>query len=186
MFRSRKKRNFFIGLRNWLWPRKGAVRPWLYLRHRIVRLPDTPHRIAAGVASGVAASITPLLGFHFLLAGFIAWAARGNIIASAIGTAIGNPWTFPFIWVITYKLGSKLLGLETHKGAVQGLSWDMLFTHPTGLLGPMLLGALPLALLSWFLTYFVLKRFIAFYRAKRDQAREKRAKARASGAAEIA
>jgi len=159
----------------WMWPRKGHLRPWLYLRHRVVRLPDTPHRIAAGVASGVAASLTPLIGFHFLLAGVLAWALRGNIIASAIGTAVGNPWTFPFIWLFTYKIGVLVLGRTADENAVKGLSFENLFNDPGAVVGPMMLGALPLALLSWCGTYFILKYMIAFYRARKKKRAEVRA-----------
>lgn len=176
MFRSRNKKSRLYALKEWIWPRKGHLRPWLYLRHRIVRLPDTPHRIAAGFASGVAASITPLIGFHFLLAGLLAWMLRGNIIASAIGTAVGNPWTFPFIWLITYKLGAQVLGRVADENAVKGLSIENLFNDPGAVLGPMLLGAVPLALLSWCGTYFILKYMIAFYRARKN----KRAQAEAA------
>ncbi|MFR8207121.1 MAG: DUF2062 domain-containing protein [Alphaproteobacteria bacterium] len=34
------------------------------------------------------------MGFHLLLAALTAWIIRGNILASALGTAAGNPWTF--------------------------------------------------------------------------------------------
>ena len=169
MFRSRNKKNIIRALKQWLWPQKGYLRPWVYLRHRIVRLPDTPHRIAAGVASGVAASITPLIGFHFILGGVLAWLFRGNVIASAIGTAAGNPWTFPFIWLVTYNLGSKFLGVDADETTVQGLNIDTLLSNPGALLGPMMLGALPLAIMSWFGTYFLLKYMIAFYRSRRKR-----------------
>ena len=39
-----------------------------------------------------------------------AFVVRGNYLAAAIGTAVGNPWTFPFIWAGTYRLGSFMLG----------------------------------------------------------------------------
>ena len=40
----------------------------------------------------------------------IAYIVRANIVAAAIGTVAGNPWTFPFIWLWTYWLGRKILG----------------------------------------------------------------------------
>ncbi|MFZ5608830.1 MAG: DUF2062 domain-containing protein [Pseudomonadota bacterium] len=178
LFRSRQKKSLWRFLRGWLWPRKGLERPWIYLRHRIIRLPDTPHRIAAGVASGVAASLTPFIGLHFIMAGLIAWLVRGNIIASAIGTAVGNPWTFPFIWLGTYKLGVLFLGMRARPDPFIGFSWDMLWHQPMALfgpvMGPMTLGALPLAFVSWWLTYWLLKRGIAFYRARRGERRMRR------------
>ena len=36
---------------------------------------------------------------------------RGNLIAATVGTIIGNPWTFPIIFYIDFKLGSYLLNV---------------------------------------------------------------------------
>ncbi len=77
-----------------------------YLAMRLSRLPGTPYALAAGFSWGVFASFLPFPGLHFVLAATFALATRSNIVASAIGTIVGNPWTFPFIWVGTYKLGS--------------------------------------------------------------------------------
>ena len=57
--------------------------------------------VAAGVAAGAFTSFTPFMGLHFLFAALFAWAIRGNLLASALGTFVGNPLTFPFIWAAT-------------------------------------------------------------------------------------
>lgn len=171
LFRSRKKRNWWQLFSAFIWPRGGVGRGLSYLRHRLARLPDTPHRIAAGLAAGVAASLTPFIGLHFLLAALIAYITRGNLIASAIGTAVGNPWTFPFIWLFTYKLGVKALGMPASARPFADLTWTTIIENPMALfgpvLGPMLLGAIPLALLGWWLTYWLVKRLVTYYRARR-------------------
>jgi uncharacterized protein (DUF2062 family) len=77
----------------------------------------SPHAIALGFAAGAFASFTPFVGLHFILAGLIAFALRSSILASAIGTVVGNPLTFPFIWLATYNVGAALLGREA-KGEV--------------------------------------------------------------------
>lgn len=96
-------------LRLFLWPQKSHLRSFQYFGKRVLRLKATPHAIAAGVAAGVFASWTPLIGFHFILAFALAYAAAGNMIAAGLGTAFGNPFTFPFIWAATYKLGHRML-----------------------------------------------------------------------------
>lgn len=173
LFRSRKKRSWLAILGAFLWPRGGIGRGLSYLRHRLARLPDTPHRIAAGMASGVAASLTPFIGLHFLLAALLAYITRGNLIASAVGTAVGNPWTFPFIWLATYKLGVKALGMPVRAHPFADLTWTTLFEDPMALfgpvLGPMMLGAIPLALLGWWLSYLPIKRLVTYYRARRAE-----------------
>lgn len=81
-----------------------------YLYHRTVRLRGTPHAIAMGIAAGVFVSWTPLIGLHFVSAFAIAFLFGGNFVAAALGTAFGNPLTFPFIWMSSWRLGSFMLG----------------------------------------------------------------------------
>jgi len=80
------------------------------MMHRLARMRATPHKLALGFAAGAFASFTPFVGFHFIIAAIVAAIARGNLIASAVGTVVGNPITFPFIWLASYNLGSVLLG----------------------------------------------------------------------------
>ena len=76
-----------------------------YLTHRVVRIPGSSYSIACGLAFGAAVSFTPFIGLHFLISMGLAWVFRANVIAAAIGTVVGNPWTFPFIWLATYQTG---------------------------------------------------------------------------------
>ncbi len=95
---------------SFVWPRAGWGRASRYIAHRVRRLPGTPYRIAAGLASGAAISFTPFIGLHFVFGALLALLLRGSVVASAIGTAVGNPWTFAIIWPATYSLGHWLIG----------------------------------------------------------------------------
>jgi uncharacterized protein len=97
--------NFFI-------PGGGWGRSANYVMHRLRRLPDSPERIAKGIAAGVAVSCTPLFGMHFIAAASLAWVLRGNIFAALLATFFGNPFTFPFIVVSALELGNFLLGRD--------------------------------------------------------------------------
>ncbi len=110
VFKRRDKPPFFSRLREVLLPQKGWRRGIEYLGHRVRRLPDTPHRISLGLACGLFASFTPFFGLHFILAVAFARVVRGNILAALIGTAFGNPLTFPFIASIALKTGRAILG----------------------------------------------------------------------------
>ena len=92
-----------------VWPRHSWSRSVKYVAKRILRLTASPHAIAAGVAAGVFASCTPLLGFHFIIAFVVAYLIAGNFLAAALGTFFGNPITFPFIWASTYASGNFIL-----------------------------------------------------------------------------
>ena len=91
MFKRREKISVFSRVGDFFWPQSGWKRSSHYLFHRLARLPGTPYSIAAGFACGAAVSFTPFVGLHFVLGGVFAYIIRGNILSSAIGTAVGNP-----------------------------------------------------------------------------------------------
>jgi hypothetical protein len=95
-----------------VYPSGGFRRAIQYLRLRLTRLPDGPHRIARGVFAGVFMSFTPFFGIHFLLAAGLAWAIRGNILAAMLATFVGNPLTTPFIALTSVEFGQWLMGIE--------------------------------------------------------------------------
>ena len=64
---------------------------------------DAPVRDAAqhrrrGRAGATAISFTPFIGLHLIGGLLLSFVVRGNYIACAVGTLIGNPATFFFIW----------------------------------------------------------------------------------------
>ncbi len=112
VFKRRDKLHWVETLRSYILPRAGWRRTLTYLGHRLRRIPDSPTRIARGVAFGVFTSFSPFFGFHILLALLMAKVLRGNLIAALAGTAIGNPLTFPFIIGAALKLGTLILGRD--------------------------------------------------------------------------
>jgi uncharacterized protein (DUF2062 family) len=146
-----------------------------YLVRRATRLAGTPHSIAAGAACGVAISFTPLIGLHLLGAFLLCLLVRGNYLAAAAGTLVGNPWTFPFIWVATYQLGHALMGSPPAQlEPVQ--HWDLatFVVKVEAVFWPMLVGSLPVAVLAGLATYFPLVRMVAAYQQARARRRQNR------------
>ena len=176
-------------VRNLFWHEIGFHRAAKYISHKVNRISGSPHAIALGFAAGAFASFTPAVGFHFVLAALIAWIIGGNILASAIGTSVGNPLTFPFIWIATHNLGSFLLGQEgRHHIALAAPEGGirLLFSQPATffeelwatlepVFWPMCVGAVPSGLACGALCYFVLKPAIIRYKKRRARIREKRA-----------
>ena len=109
------------------------------------------------MAWGAAVSFTPLLGFHLIICYLGTWLMRGNLIAATVGTIIGNPWTFPFIFYLDYKIGTTIffnsIGYYEFKISFLVENFEALF-YPT------LLGSFPIALFVWFLTYNICKKFL--------------------------
>lgn len=171
MFKRRKKVSFWTKLRNSIWPEGGWKRYGQYLMLRLHRLKGTPRSIAAGIACGVAISFTPFVGFHFVLAAITAFLVRGNILASALGTAAGNPWTFPFIWISVLYTGRRILGGHYHdavrvdflhffeKGmhALMTFDFGLFFQDIWPILWPMMVGCIPYYIVSWFVSYYLVK-----------------------------
>tara|TARA_Y100001970_G_scaffold45236_1_gene56746 strand:- start:47900 stop:48469 length:570 start_codon:yes stop_codon:yes gene_type:complete len=167
LFRRRNKKSFSNKFRDLFWPRIGWRRTGRYYLLRIKHLPGTPYSIAAGFACGAAVSFTPMIGGHFILGAVLAWVMRGNLIASAIGTAVGNPWTFPFIWTGIYWLGTKILGYERGQELPAELTMSVLFDEPVLIFVPMLVGGIPAALLAWFIFFIPMRKLIANYHSHR-------------------
>ena len=106
-----------------LWPRGGWRRAFLYVQHRLNRLPGSPERIGRGIWAGVFVTFTPFFGLHFLMSAGLAWAMRGNVIAALLATFFGNPLTFLPIAVVSLKTGHFLLGTKFEAGVEQSL-WN--------------------------------------------------------------
>ena len=113
-------------------------------------------------------SFTPLLGLHFFLAVMFAFLIRGNFIASLLGTAIGNPITFPFIWGLIYNIGAFL----TSKSSVDfesNISIDLIVNETYEVFIPMLIGGGIIALPVWLLTYFTVYSLITSYKRTKNK-----------------
>ena len=190
MFKRRSPRNFRQSLVNLCIPGGGWGRSANYVMHRLRRLPDSPERIAKGIAAGVGVSCLPLFGLHFIAAASVAWALRGNIFASLLATFFGNPFTFPIIVVSSMELGNFLLGREkTIKvseamsafGAIWGEFWrnflaiftpDPIVWEKLGKFGmdvfvPYFLGGSLIGIVCGVIAYFLSLPLIRAYRNRR-------------------
>ena len=204
MFRRRIKPNSFQKVRNVVWPRGGWRRSSQYFAHRVARLPGTPYSIASGFAIGAAVSFTPFIGFHFVLSAILSFLLRSNLVASLLGTIVGNPWTFPFIWIWLYTAGNWILGVDDPGHAVHfdmtvlwdfvtlGLSyiggglifghWDpadhtalaSLWHSIIDIIWPMIVGSIPTSIVVWMLFYFPVRRAVGIYRHNRILRRMKK------------
>lgn len=173
MFRRRNPIPLWRRLRGWVWPDIGWRRLGIYLVKRVTRLPGTPHSIAAGLACGTAISFTPFIGLHTLLSVLLSFLVRGNYLAAIIGTLVGNPWTFPVIWLVTYQAGHYMLGSTPSRVAPEPELTSRWY-EIRALIWPMTVGGVPLGALAGVAVYFPLVRLIAAYQEARRRRRERR------------
>lgn len=205
MFKRRDKRSWLTLLGRSFWPRGGWGRAFAYVWHRLRRLPDPPHKVARGIAAGVFTCFTPLYGFHFLLAGSIAWVLRGSILAALLSTLFGNPVTFPLIATVNMNIGNWMLGRDSslpvgqilasfgHASAEMWRNTVALFTHATPhwdklamffdqVFLPYLIGGIIPGAIAGFVAYLVSEPVVRAYRNRR----QKRLSARKSKRSRVA
>ena len=190
VFKRRERRSWPEIFAAAFYPRGGWRRAASYMGHRLSRLPDSPDRIARGIAAGMFASCTPFFGFHFVIAALAARTLRGNILAALLGTFLGNPFTFPLIVESSVQLGSWFLGLGAgmhfpqvmaafgYAGAeFWGNIWSLLTGGDPGwfrlrlffrrVFLPYLLGGVTIGILSGVAVYFVSLPLIRAYQTRR-------------------
>jgi hypothetical protein len=94
----------------------GGRPPGLFQRayDRFIKLRGCPREIARGFAVGIFVGFTPTLGVQMLIAVPLAALLKSNKLAAAAGVWISNPVTVPFIYGLTYFVGSRLTGLSGH------------------------------------------------------------------------
>lgn len=177
MFKRRRGPFHPDQLREWFVPRKGWNRGIRYLHLRLRRLPGSPHSIALGFAFGTLLSFTPLFGFHIFVAVGFAYVLGGNLLAAALGTAVGNPLTFPIIAAISIRLGNAFLGHPVDPAAAEDIEARFVVLQFPELFGnlflPYLIGGLLLGLPAAFVGYLVMRPLAAAYQARRAARRRK-------------
>lgn len=95
---------------------KRACTRWVRLQYiKLVRLNDTPEKIARGLALGVVIGIFPTFGLGVILALFLAGPLKVNKVAAVLGTLVMNPWTSPIFWALSYLVGSVVVGNNLHE-----------------------------------------------------------------------
>jgi len=169
LFKRREEEGFWERLRVHAWPRRSWSRSTRYVVYRLRRLSATPHAIALGFAAGAFTAATPYLGTHMVMAAFMTWAIGGNIVAALLGTFVGNPITYPFIWYATYEVGNVLLGNRGVQKHIT-LSGDIFQTSVAKLwpiLKPMTLGSIPVGFAIAVAVYFLVRPMVEAYQHRR-------------------
>lgn len=191
VFKRRDKPALFSRIRELLYPRRGWRRGIEYLGHRVRRLPDTPHRIALGFACGTFASFTPFFGLHIVAAAVLARVLRGNLLASIIGTAVGNPLTIPLIAWISLAIGRRILGYgatgrdfsrisDALTQALQGTwssvmsyfghgepRWSLLLPILRDIIWPYFVGGLLPGIIAAIASYYLVRPIVGAYQTRR-------------------
>jgi uncharacterized protein len=184
LFKRREAESFLERMRVHMWPRRSWGRSSRYVVYRLRRLSDTPHAVALGFAIGVFSAFTPFIGTHLAMSMLLAWIIGGSVVASVLGTFLGNPLTYPLIWYATYSVGNFMLGTDKKaeeinlSGGIFQSSLDQLWP----ILKPMTLGCVPVGLLLAAVSYVLVKPMVEAYKHRRRRELELRSAREALGA----
>ena len=143
-----------------------------YYKLKLARLPASSYAISAGFACGSMVSFTPLLGFHFVLAVVFSYLLRANYIAALIGTIVGNPISFPFIWGLIYKVGVFVVD-RSDNNLSPNINFEIIIKQTYDIFIPMLVGGAVLAIPVWLLTYFITYSFVSSFKKARIKKQKK-------------
>ena len=102
----------------------------------------------------------------------------GNLLASAVGTVVGNPWTFPVIWLLSFELGAFLIGLSPRIAIPEELTMVYIFDSPSMVLLPMAIGGTLLGAVAWVGTFWSVRRMVDRYRRIRQARIDRRSNKR--------
>lgn len=134
---------------------------------------DEPERVAASFALGVAIAFTPLLGFHWILAFFLAILLKLNKLDVFLGTLVVNPLTLGPVSAVALPLGRLIV--RARQEAVTHMPWgDLLRPSLWVQAAPAMktigiqwaIGMFALSILFGALTYLALVRVLRSRRAR--------------------
>ncbi|HSQ78143.1 MAG TPA: DUF2062 domain-containing protein [Nitrospirota bacterium] len=100
----------------------------------IVKLDDSPHKLALAFALGVFIAFSPWLGLHIVSCIVLAWLFRLNKVVVLTASFINNPWTVVPMYAFCLWFGFKITGSDA---AVPDIAWaDLGFRDMFRLLKP--------------------------------------------------
>ena len=131
---------------------------------KLVRVDDSPGRIARGLAIGVFWGILPTFGFAILFSLPTAVFLRANKFSAILGTFVANPFTTPFIYAFEYKIGQLIL-----RNTPLPFSWSLFRIENLLNVGrSLLVGSFLLTTGTTIITYFLTFRIILGYRRRKS------------------
>jgi uncharacterized protein (DUF2062 family) len=128
----------------------------------VIKLKESPHRIALAFSAGVFIGMSPLLGLHTILGVTSAWLFRLNTFAIIAGVYVMNPWTIVPIYAFSTWLGAQCLGLEQMIPEIDwsNVTFSYILSSLELLLFPFLFGTFLMGSITFFISYIIIYRAI--------------------------
>ena len=128
----------------------------------VIKLKESPHRIALAFSAGVFIGMSPLLGLHTILGVTAAWLFRLNTFAIIAGVYVMNPWTIVPIYAFSTWLGAECLGIEQLIPNIDlsNGTFSYILSSLEHLLVPFLFGTFLVGFISSFISYVIIYKAI--------------------------
>ncbi len=151
----------------------------------VLKVKESPHRIALAFAFGVFMGVSPFLGLHYVGGIFLAYLFRLNKLVTIVGISVNNPWTIVPISTFAVWVGAKILGI---KQVLPEVDWENLgllnmikkladwenFLYVVKQMMPIIktffVGSFILCTVSAVISYFIIHHFAAKYKSIKDAA----------------
>ena len=145
----------------------------------VLKVKDSPHRIALAFALGVFMGISPLLGLHYIGAIFLAWLFRLNKLVAIVGVSVNNPWTIFPISAFCVWVGAKLIGIKqvlpevdwkslSLMNIISGLAdfenFILVVKKLMPLISAFFVGSFVICTISAVISYFIIHNFVSRYK----------------------
>ena len=141
--------------------KKRSIKRFLrYIYLKLLRIQDTPEKIALSFSVGVFIGIFPTFGLGGIIMILICYLFKLNYIAGILGTFIMNYFTSPFFWALSYMLGDFITTGEIKWRGFERAGAKIFILR-------YLLGNLIISILCSILSYFVVKNIIITYRKRK-------------------
>ncbi|MCF6178283.1 MAG: DUF2062 domain-containing protein [Geopsychrobacter sp.] len=146
-----------------MWRRWSFFRQFKLNLIRLMRLQDSPERIARGMALGLFLGMTPTFGIQMILALCVAILLRENKLAAVIGVWVTNPITAPFIYGLEYEIGRFLLGMPHPAMEIQ-FNYQFFQQFGWQVILPLSLGSLIFGIIAALVGYSITLKFVPVLR----------------------
>lgn len=124
---------------------------------KLARARASTEEISWGAAIGTFISVFPTFGFGMPFVILLSKIFKFNLIAALALSIVSNPFTSPFFMVLSYKIGSMILGRRIEYN-IENWKENLGDTGIVLLIGSVIVSG-TLSVLAYFLTTFIVKKY---------------------------
>jgi len=143
---------------------------WEKIREKLreaVTADSDERSLAAGFAVGVFFSFTPLVTLHTVLALVVAVVLRLNKVTTLAGVWVNNPYTMPFVFYGSFRLGEWILGMRVSPPSFESYTLQTVLKAAVPYAAPLFLGTTIVGIAAAVLGYIVVYRIAAKVKSAR-------------------